>query len=180
MTLTPSATAGPSAASLRAQVPGTTELTKLCEDFTSAPETLLWLLDDPQTSLCTEETENEERCWGPEALWLLPELQRFLRILIRVPTRCFAKLAKIILNFTRSHTTHNEACWRSKLLSFRVKFHCAERVSGSHEFLIKEEKRLHCYQPALGTLVTFSSAHSINPNKSGLPASTEILHTGRG
>lgn len=122
----------------------------------------------------------KEGAWDQAALRLLPKLQRFLRILIRVPTRCLAKLAQIILNFTQSHTTHNEACWRSKLLSFRVKFHCAERVSGSHEFLIKEEKRLHCCQPDLGTLVTFSSAHSINPNKSGLPASTETLHTGRG
>lgn len=54
MTLTASATAGPSAALLPARVPATRDLTRHCEDFTSVPETLLWLLGAPQTSLCTE------------------------------------------------------------------------------------------------------------------------------
>lgn len=56
MTLTASTTAGLSAAFLPAQVPATRDLTKHCEDFTSVPETLLWLLGAPQTSLCTEVT----------------------------------------------------------------------------------------------------------------------------
>lgn len=57
MTLTASATAGPSAALLPARVPATRDLTRHCEDFTSVPETLpVWLLGAPQTSLCTEVT----------------------------------------------------------------------------------------------------------------------------